>query len=59
MEESDFDNMENDHLDRLFDGDDEPDYYYCSCCNHTQVKPGMGNGCDNCGLFNVMEEGNF
>jgi len=37
----------------------EPDYYYCSCCNHTQVKPGMGNGCDNCGLFNTMEEGNF
>lgn len=40
-----------------FDEDDEqePDYYYCTCCNHTQTKPGMGNGCDNCGLFNVME----
>ena len=33
----------------------EPDYYYCTCCNHTQSKPGMGNGCDSCGLFNTME----
>lgn len=33
----------------------EPDYYYCTCCNHAQASPGMGNGCDNCGLFNVME----
>jgi len=37
------------------DDPQEPDYYYCSCCDHVQVKPGMGNGCDNCGLFNVME----
>ena len=37
----------------------EPDYWYCECCNHTQVKPSMGRGCDNCGMFNVMAEGYF
>jgi len=38
---------------------DEPDYYSCTVCNHTQDKPGMGNGCYNCGLFNVMQEEYF
>ncbi len=38
---------------------DEPDYYYCSCCNHTQSVQSWGNSCDNCGLTGVMEEGHF
>jgi len=38
---------------------DEPDYYYCTCCNHTQTKPSFGRSCDNCGMFNVMEEGHY
>lgn len=38
---------------------EQPDYYYCSCCNHTQSKPSMGRGCNHCGMFNVMEEGYF
>jgi len=47
---------ENDPYDEFDEDEDQtPDYYYCTCCNHTQVSPGMGNSCDNCGLFNVME----
>ena len=43
--------------DEGWDGEETgPDYYSCSCCQHTQAEPGMGNGCDRCGLFNVMEE---
>ena len=49
----DYDEMYEDDYDNY--DDKEPDYYYCTCCNHAQTKPGMGNGCDNCGLFNVME----
>ena len=36
--------------------EETPDYYICSCCGHTQIRPGIGNGCDFCGLFNVMVE---
>jgi len=38
---------------------DTPDYYYCTCCNHTQTDRGWGGSCDNCGLFNVVKEGYF
>lgn len=41
------------------DGYPEPDYYYCNCCGHTQQQEGMGNSCDSCGLFGVMEEDYF
>jgi predicted ATP-dependent serine protease len=54
--------MKEEYIDNDPDWNDgflEPDYYFCSCCNHTQSKPAMGNGCKNCGMFNVMEEGYF
>lgn len=38
---------------------DEPDYYSCDCCGNTQLFPSMGNSCDSCGLFNVMQEEYF
>ena len=38
-----------------YEGNEVPDYYYCNCCNHTQSELGMGNSCDNCGVFGVME----
>lgn len=41
------------------DEDQEPDCYHCTCCGNTQIKPGMGNSCDSCGMFNVMEEEYF
>ena len=48
--------MGNELYDDFDEHDDEtPDYYYCSCCYHSQLKPGMGNSCNHCGLFNVME----
>lgn len=35
----------------------EPDYYYCNCCNSTQIK---NNGyCNRCGLYNTLEEEYF
>ena len=42
-----------------YEENDEPDYYYCNCCNHTQSDLGWGASCDKCGLFNVMEAGYF
>ena len=44
--------------DEYYDGmmeSDQPDYYYCSCCHHTQAEEGMGRSCNHCGMFNVME----
>ena len=37
----------------------EPDYYYCICCNNTMTEPDFGRSCGNCGMFNVMQEGYF
>lgn len=44
---------------RMMHEADEPDYYYCTCCNHTQAERDMGNSCDCCGLVGVMDEGYF
>ena len=45
--------MEDEYEDEY--DDQEPDYFSCTCCGHTQTNRGMGSGCDKCGLFNVME----
>ena len=46
--------------DEYFDGHnevDEPDYYYCSCCNESQAN--HSSSCTNCGMYNTLEEGYF
>lgn len=53
--EKDWEFYEEDNLNHQ----EEPDYYYCTCCNNTQTKLGFGHSCDSCGMFNVMEEGHF
>ncbi len=45
--------------DEMEEENKDPDFYYCNCCGHDQIESGMGNSCDNCGMFNVMEEGYY
>ena len=42
-----------------YEENDEPDYYYCNCCNSTQAELSFGNSCNTCGMFGVMEGENF
>lgn len=51
MEESDFDQMENDHLDRIFDDDlcdDEICGYYCLNCGKDFDHPAPFHECPWC-----------